>query len=138
MTNSYSKSEVKGNKYITTSVVETIESSKEIVGVDDRIFRVIATGCYGQIKVSDGYREFIMSNPFSNHWGLVDDRTKKQILAHNQDFDKVLDMTNANFDLSPTIMANLHNKLFITRKNDEDWIVLTPENLALCIDMPIV
>ena len=129
--NSYSKTEIKDGKYITIRVVETIESEKEIVSVDDTVFKVIATGAYGRIKVTDGFREFTLQNPFTNSFNIVKDaRTKKQILAFSPNFDKVLDMTNANFDLSPEIMANLHTKIFIG--SNAYWIELNEENLALC------
>lgn len=128
--NSYSRTEIKDGKYITTQIVETIISEKEIVGVDDRIFKVLATGAYGQIKVSDGYREFTLMNPFSNYWGK-DARTTKQIVALNPTFDKVLDMTNATFDLAPEVMAKLHRELYIG--SDAYWVELNEENLKLCI-----
>lgn len=131
--NRYSKTEIINGKYVTINVVETIESEKEIVVVDDTVFKVLATGAYGRIKVTDGFREFTLQNPFTNHWGPVEDvRANKQILALNHNFDKVLDMTNAKFDLSPEIMANLHRKLYIGSPNNINWIELNEDNLALC------
>jgi hypothetical protein len=132
MDNYYSKSEVKNGKYVTIRVLETVESEKEIVSVDDTVFKVIATGAYGQIKVTDGFREFTLSNPFTNYFGKVEDaRTTKQILALNPTFDKVLDMTNAVFSLLPELMAQLHHKIYIG--SDSYWVELNEENLKLCV-----
>jgi hypothetical protein len=132
MNHYYSKTEIKNGKYITINVVETVESEKEIVPVDDTVFKVLATGAYGRIKVTDGYREFTLSNPFTNYFGKVEDaRINKQILALNPTFDKVLDMTNAIFDLSPEVMANLHHKVYIG--SNAHWVELNEDNLALCV-----
>ena len=129
--NQYSKTEIKNGKYITINVIETVESEKEIVPVDDTVFKVLATGAYGRIKVTDGYREFKLSNPFTNYFGKVEDaRINKQILALNPTFDKVLDMTNAIFDLSPEVMANLHPKVYIG--SNAYWVELNEDNLAKC------
>lgn len=123
--NYYSKTEIKNGKYITIRVTEEVISEKEIVSVDDIVFKVIATGAYGQIKISDGFREFICSNPFTNYFGEIKDRRpKQQIIATCKEFDKVLDMTNAIFDLSPEVMSKLHEDVYMKRSNDEYWIEL--------------
>ena len=131
--NSYSKSEIKDGFYITTEVVETVISAKEIVHVDDTVFTVLATGAYGQIRVTDGHRYYKMRNPFV--WEK-DSRleSKEPFLAVCEDttFSKVLNMTNAIFNLKPEVMANLHSKVFIPRGNKDYWVELTLENLSVC------
>ena len=123
--NSYHKTVIKDGKYLTIQVVETIESERQIVSVDDTVFKVLATGAYGNIKVSDGSRVFTCHNPFSNHFGKIEDsRPKLQIIATCDGFDKVLDMANAIFDLSPEVMGNLHNEVYLKRQNNEFWIEL--------------
>lgn len=123
--NSYRKVVIKDDKYLIIHVVETIASERQIVSVDDTVFKVLATDAYRNIKVSDGSRVFICHNPFSNYFGKIEDsRPKRQIIAICDGFDKVLDMTNAIFDLSPEVMGNLHNDVYLKRQNNEFWIEL--------------
>lgn len=107
-TNYYHKTQIKDGKYLTVAVKETIESEKEIVSVDDTIFIVTHCGAYGQIKIWDGFRYFIVDNQLK--------------YAVNPDFDKVLDLTNANFNISREEISKLHNDIYLKRTQDLYWI----------------
>ena len=108
--NCYSKTTIRDGKYVSIRVEETVVSEKEIVQVDDTVFKVTHCGAYGQIKIHDGFREFVADNQLK--------------YAMNKDFDKVLDLRNAEFNISREAIKSLHNEVYMKRLNDEYWVAL--------------
>ena len=136
----YTRTIVLDGKYTEIAIKEEIKHQYSINAVDDTIFKVIATGAYGQIKITDGHNTFICANPFRNTFGKLEDNRPdftglsltSQYVAVCEDKELALDMRNMQFDLTSEVMANLHSKIYIPRANKEYWIELTEENLSSC------
>lgn len=119
----YSKYEIKDGKYMSISYRLEVDKCADIITPEACIVNVTHTGAYGQIKFIFDGEKFSCSNPMSNLFGkILDRRLKEQVIATNEDWSRAIDIKNLSFD-RPDI-AELHNKYFLGRVNQNYWVEL--------------